>query len=489
MAFGGSWRHGLRLAYAAAHARPAMAHPAHLQRGREPRGDRHARRARCSRAAAPEGFRILVVDDDSPDGTGAIADALAAAHRARSRCCTGRARRPRAAPYLAGFDAAPGRRRGLRDARWTPTSRTTRPTSRACSRRRAAGAGLALGSRYVAGRRDRRLGPRAPGRQPRRIVVRAPRARRGRPRPHRRLQVLPRRGARRPRPRDRALARLRLPGRADLPRALAEVRGRRGPDRLPRPRARASRRCRGGSRSRPRGWCPRCATARGAPSASAAIGCKVEPPRAEAMSDEPTASRLCPGHRSHPRHAPPLEGRPRAGSSACWVLGALAIAAALLLRRLWRSRHRVTPDPAPMLVAAGTPPAARRRWPGPRPQLARARAARLRLRRGLHRRQRAARRGRALSAASAPRPPAAGPLAIAFVGARDAVLARHAGLSSSGSGAAHAVRQLGVGQATLHPHAAPPRPARADRCSSCRSPPGSSPAAAGGSTSCSPRRS
>ena len=30
--------------------------------------------------AAPEGFRVLVVDDDSPDGTGAMADELAAAH-------------------------------------------------------------------------------------------------------------------------------------------------------------------------------------------------------------------------------------------------------------------------------------------------------------------------------------------------------------------------------------------------------------------------
>ena len=32
------------------------------------------------RAAAPDGFRILVVDDGSPDGTGEIADALAAEH-------------------------------------------------------------------------------------------------------------------------------------------------------------------------------------------------------------------------------------------------------------------------------------------------------------------------------------------------------------------------------------------------------------------------
>src|SRR3954465_12843085 len=31
-------------------------------------------------AAAPDGFRVLIVDDSSPDGTGAIADRLAAAH-------------------------------------------------------------------------------------------------------------------------------------------------------------------------------------------------------------------------------------------------------------------------------------------------------------------------------------------------------------------------------------------------------------------------
>ena len=31
-------------------------------------------------AAAPEGFRILVVDDGSPDGTGDIADAMVARH-------------------------------------------------------------------------------------------------------------------------------------------------------------------------------------------------------------------------------------------------------------------------------------------------------------------------------------------------------------------------------------------------------------------------
>jgi dolichol-phosphate mannosyltransferase len=56
-------------------------------------------------AAAPEGYRILVVDDSSPDGTGRIADELAEAHEQVSvlhrpgKGGLGRA-------YLAGFDTA-----------------------------------------------------------------------------------------------------------------------------------------------------------------------------------------------------------------------------------------------------------------------------------------------------------------------------------------------------------------------------------------------
>ena len=57
-------------------------------------------------AAAPEGFRILVVDDDSPDGTGAIADRLAAAHPGEIEVLH-RAERTGLGPaYLAGFRRA-----------------------------------------------------------------------------------------------------------------------------------------------------------------------------------------------------------------------------------------------------------------------------------------------------------------------------------------------------------------------------------------------
>jgi dolichol-phosphate mannosyltransferase len=58
------------------------------------------------RKAAPEGFRILVVDDRSPDGTGELADRLAAAHPDEV-VVLHRERPAGLGPaYLAGFDVA-----------------------------------------------------------------------------------------------------------------------------------------------------------------------------------------------------------------------------------------------------------------------------------------------------------------------------------------------------------------------------------------------
>ena len=107
--------------------------------------------ARCSRdALRRDGFRVLVVDDASPDGTGEIADALAAEHDEVE--VLHRTEREGLGPaYLAGFRHALDRRRGLRHGdgrRLLPRPRTT---SRGCSRRRATDADLVLGSRYVAG--------------------------------------------------------------------------------------------------------------------------------------------------------------------------------------------------------------------------------------------------------------------------------------------------------------------------------------------------
>jgi dolichol-phosphate mannosyltransferase len=57
------------------------------------------------RDAAPEGHRILIVDDDSPDGTGRIADRLAAEHE-QVEVLHRRLREGLGPAYLAGFARA-----------------------------------------------------------------------------------------------------------------------------------------------------------------------------------------------------------------------------------------------------------------------------------------------------------------------------------------------------------------------------------------------
>ena len=100
-------------------------------------------------AAAPEGFRILVVDDSSPDGTGRIAERLAAElgqvevlHRTE-RTGLGPA-------YLAGFERALSQGAGLvleMDADFSHDPAAVEQLITAV----AGGADLALGSRYVRG--------------------------------------------------------------------------------------------------------------------------------------------------------------------------------------------------------------------------------------------------------------------------------------------------------------------------------------------------
>ena len=99
-------------------------------------------------AAAPEGFRVLVVDDDSPDGTGALADELAAAHPGEVEVLHRPVREGLGPAYLAGFARALVGWRGLRvrDGR-RPLPRPGGPRAAArgrARRRRRPRAGLAL---------------------------------------------------------------------------------------------------------------------------------------------------------------------------------------------------------------------------------------------------------------------------------------------------------------------------------------------------------
>jgi dolichol-phosphate mannosyltransferase len=104
--------------------------------------------------AAPEGFRVLVVDDGSPDGTGEIADRLAAEHDWMR--VLHRAEKNGIGPaYLAGFRHALDHGAGYvmemdSDFSHDPAdlARLLAATDRSSA---SGGADLALGSRYVPG--------------------------------------------------------------------------------------------------------------------------------------------------------------------------------------------------------------------------------------------------------------------------------------------------------------------------------------------------
>src|SRR3954469_5531843 len=103
-----------------------------------------------ARWAGDGGFRILVVDDDSPDGTGAIADDLAA--RFAQVEVLHRPRREGLGPaYLAGFSRALERGAAYVFEMDADFSHDPEDLERLLHAVRDGGAGLALGSRYVAG--------------------------------------------------------------------------------------------------------------------------------------------------------------------------------------------------------------------------------------------------------------------------------------------------------------------------------------------------
>ena len=102
--------------------------------------------------AAPGAFRVLIVDDGSPDGTGAIADRLAA-ERAGIEVLH-RANREGLGPaYVAGFRHALAAGAAYVLEMDADGSHDPRDLARLLAAVRDGGADLALGSRYVAGGR------------------------------------------------------------------------------------------------------------------------------------------------------------------------------------------------------------------------------------------------------------------------------------------------------------------------------------------------
>jgi dolichol-phosphate mannosyltransferase len=100
-------------------------------------------------AAAPEGFRILVVDDGSPDGTGDIADAMVARHDWAA--VLHRTAKGGIGPaYLAGFAHALGEGAGYVMEMDSDFSHDPADLARLLEAARG-DADLALGSRYVPG--------------------------------------------------------------------------------------------------------------------------------------------------------------------------------------------------------------------------------------------------------------------------------------------------------------------------------------------------
>jgi dolichol-phosphate mannosyltransferase len=100
--------------------------------------------------AAPGGFRVLIVDDDSPDGTGAIADRLAAGHAGIE--VLHRSEREGLGPaYVAGFRRALAGGAGYVLEMDADGSHDPRDLARLLATVQDHSADLALGSRYVAG--------------------------------------------------------------------------------------------------------------------------------------------------------------------------------------------------------------------------------------------------------------------------------------------------------------------------------------------------
>jgi dolichol-phosphate mannosyltransferase len=100
---------------------------------------------------APGGFRVLVVDDSSPDGTGRLADALAAAHPQEVEVLHRPLREGLGPAYLAGFARALQAGAGYVFEMDADLSHDPEDLPRLHAPVRDGSADLALGSRYVPG--------------------------------------------------------------------------------------------------------------------------------------------------------------------------------------------------------------------------------------------------------------------------------------------------------------------------------------------------
>jgi dolichol-phosphate mannosyltransferase len=100
-------------------------------------------------AAAPFGFRVLVVDDSSPDGTGALADRLAATHPDQVEVLHRAERQGLGPAYLAGFAHALAGGAGYVFEMDADLSHDPADLARLLAAVRDGGADVALGSRYV----------------------------------------------------------------------------------------------------------------------------------------------------------------------------------------------------------------------------------------------------------------------------------------------------------------------------------------------------
>jgi dolichol-phosphate mannosyltransferase len=103
------------------------------------------------KAVAPDGFRVLVVDDASPDGTGALADDLAARHPGEVVVLHRAGREGLGPAYLAGFAYALDDEAGFVLEMDADLSHDPADLMRLLAAVRDEGADLALGSRYVPG--------------------------------------------------------------------------------------------------------------------------------------------------------------------------------------------------------------------------------------------------------------------------------------------------------------------------------------------------